>query len=76
MTQTKLGSTAEALANIAVGFGINFVANWLLLPLFGFSTLTLKTNFELGLLYTCISLVRSYVLRRWFNNLKFFEVAK
>jgi hypothetical protein len=71
MSQTKLGSIAEAWANIAVGFSINFVANMLILPLFGFHTLTLKNNFIIGLLYTVISLVRSYVLRRWFNGLKF-----
>jgi hypothetical protein len=69
--QSKLGSIVEAWANIAVGFGVNFAANMFLLPLFGFSTLTLRTNFEIGALYTVISLVRSYVLRRWFNGLKF-----
>ena len=74
MAQTRLGSVAEAWANIAVGFVINFTANWLILPAFGFHALTLKTNFEIGLLYTLISLVRSYVLRRWFNNLKFGNV--
>ena len=71
MSQTKLGSIVEAWANIAVGFAVNFTANMLILPLFGFATLTLRTNFEIGLLYTLISLVRSYVLRRWFNGLKF-----
>lgn len=71
MSQTKLGSIAEAWANIAVGFAVNFTANMLILPLFGFATLTLRTNFEIGLLYTLISLVRSYALRRWFNGLKF-----
>jgi hypothetical protein len=69
--QTKLGSIAEAWANIAVGFSINYVANMLILPLFGFKTLTALTNFEIGLLYTLISLARSYALRRWFNGLKF-----
>ena len=71
MTQTKLGSIAEAWANIAVGFGINFGANWLILPVFGFKALTLRNNFIIGMLYTVISLVRSYVLRRYFNGLKF-----
>jgi hypothetical protein len=71
MSQTRLGSLTESLANLAIGFSVNFAANWLLLPLFGFHTLTLKTNFEIGLLYTVISLVRSYILRRWFNGLKF-----
>lgn len=71
MAQTKLGSVAEAWANIAVGFGVNFTANMVILPLFGFHSLTLKNNFIIGMLYTVISLVRSYVLRRWFNGLKF-----
>jgi hypothetical protein len=71
MSQTKLGSIAEAWANIAVGFGINFTANLLILPLFGFKGLTVRNNFIIGIIYTVISLVRSYVLRRWFNGLKF-----
>jgi len=29
------------------------------------------TAFEIGLVFTVISLVRQYVLRRWFNGLKF-----
>lgn len=70
MGQTKTGSFAEAWANIAIGFGINFAANMLILPLFGFHGLTLGKNFIIGLLYTVISLLRSYVLRRWFNGLK------
>jgi hypothetical protein len=69
--QTKLGSIAEAAANIAVGFTINYCANMAILPLFGFHALTAGKNFEIGLLYTLISLARSYVLRRWFNGLRF-----
>ena len=71
MTQTVKGSITEAFANIAVGFGVNFTANLVILPLFGFKTLTAVMNFEIGLLYTIISLVRSYVIRRWFNGLRF-----
>jgi hypothetical protein len=71
MSQTKLGSISEAWANIAVGFTINYIANLIILPLFGFHTLTMWKNFEIGLLYTVISLARSYALRRWFNGLKF-----
>lgn len=71
MAQTKLGSIAEAWANIAVGFAVNFSANLVILPLFGFTSLTVRNNFIIGLLYTVISLVRSYALRRWFNGLKF-----
>lgn len=71
MSQTVKGSWAEAWANIVVGFTINYVANLIILPLFGFHSLTAWSNFEIGLLYTVISLVRSFVLRRWFNGLKF-----
>lgn len=70
MSQTIKGSIAEAWLNVAVGFGVNFTANILILPLFGFSTLTLEKNFIIGLLYTVISLMRSFVIRRWFNGLK------
>lgn len=69
MSQSRKGSLVEALINTAIGFIINFVANLLILPHFGFSSLTVKTNFVIGLLYTGISVVRSYVIRRWFNHL-------
>lgn len=70
MAQSKLGSVAESAANIAVGFTINTVANRLIFPLFGMH-ISLLNNLYLGLIYTAISLARSYVLRRWFNGLKF-----
>jgi len=70
MAQTKFGSVVEAFSNIAVGFAINWTANMLVLPLFGFN-LSGTTAFEIGLVFTVISLVRQYVLRRWFNGLKF-----
>lgn len=68
--QTKKGSIAEAWANIAVGFTINYFANMCIFPLFGMH-ISWRSNFLMGCLYTVISLVRSYVLRRWFNGLKF-----
>ena len=67
LEQTKLGSFIEAWANVFLGFGINFTANILILPHFGFTSLTLTTNFIIGLIYTVISVVRSYAIRRWFN---------
>lgn len=66
MTQTRLGSLYEALMNIVIGFSINYAANLLIFPLFGFS-IGLVANFWMGCIYTAISLGRSYVIRRWFN---------
>lgn len=66
MTQTKLGSLYEALFNVAIGFGINYCANLLILPLIG-CRVTLAQNLFIGTLFTVISIVRSYAIRRWFN---------
>jgi len=66
MNQTRLGSFIEAWINVAIGYGINFTANMLIFPHFGFH-ITVKENLILGLLYTVISVARSYIIRRWFN---------
>ena len=68
MRQTRLGSWLEAWANIAVGFAVNWGANLAILPLFGFHV-TGGQAFRIGLLFTGISLVRSYLLRRVFNRI-------
>lgn len=70
MSQSRLGSFVEAWANIIIGFAINFTANLIILPMFGFSDLTARVAFEIGLVFTVISLARSYVLRRLFNRIK------
>jgi hypothetical protein len=67
MNQTRLGSFIEAVINTCIGFAINFTANMFIFPLFGFH-ITVSENFVLGLLYTVISVVRSYCIRRWFNG--------
>jgi hypothetical protein len=66
--QSRLHSFIEAWANVAIGFGINFVANLLVLPLFGFHVGAAQA-FGIGLIFTAISIARSYIIRRWFNVL-------
>jgi len=65
--QTKTESLIEALTNTFIGFWINYCANLVILPLFFGITVGLGTNFAMGLVYTGISVARSYVIRRWFN---------
>jgi hypothetical protein len=67
MNQTRLGSFIEAWINVAIGFGINFGANLFILPLIGFH-ISVGQNLFIGVLYTIVSVVRSYCIRRWFNN--------
>ena len=66
MNQTRIGSLIEVLFNIAIGFAINWVANIYILPLYGFH-ITGGQAFSMGLIFTVISVVRSYVIRRYFN---------
>lgn len=66
MTQTRLGSLYEALINVLIGFSINYLANFVILPSYG-CHITASQNFSMGLIYTGISIARSYVIRRWFN---------
>lgn len=68
MAQTKAQSWFEAWANIAIGFGINLIANLMVLPIFGFYP-TVSDAFGMGVIFTVISLIRSYLLRRLFNKL-------
>lgn len=65
--QTRRGSLLESLVNILAGYSINFVANLLIFPLFGWH-ISARENLTLGVIYTGISLVRSYGLRRLFNR--------
>lgn len=67
MRQTKMSSFVEAWINVLIGFAINFVANLVILPMFGFN-ITLEDNLYIGILYTIISVARSYAVRRWFNE--------
>lgn len=68
MSQTRMRSWKEAWTNIFIGYSINFVANIFILPAFGFNSLTLTKNFFIGVIYTGISLLRTYCVRRWYNR--------
>lgn len=72
MSQTKVGSFVESWVNILIGFSINYVANLTVLPLFGYDV-SYTDAFGIGIVFTGISLLRSYFIRRWFNSLKLFN---
>ncbi len=64
--QSRRASLAEAALNVLLGFWISVLANIWLLPLWGFHP-SLSQGVEIGLIFTLISLVRKYLLRRLFN---------
>ena len=67
--QSKRNSAFEAATNVAIGYTVSVLANVLILPLFGYNV-TIGDSFAIGLAFTLVSLVRSYLLRRAFNCLE------
>jgi hypothetical protein len=67
VSQSRLSSFYEACINIVIGFTINFFANLVLIPYFLHTEVPWVANWWMGCAYTLVSLVRSYVIRRWFN---------
>jgi len=64
--QTRFQSFLESLANIAIGYGVALGAQLLVFPLFSIN-IPMSSNVVIGIIFTLISLVRSYALRRFFN---------
>ncbi len=69
MTQSRKMSAAESLANVAIGYFVALAAQVAIFPLFGIHV-SATDNIMIGLLFTVVSLIRSYVLRRVFNSIK------
>ena len=65
--QSKKESMIETLTNVGIGWFISFIANMLVLPLFGYN-INLTDGLLISIIFTIISIVRSYVVRRWFNS--------
>lgn len=66
--QSHLRSLLEAVANVLVGYGLAVLTQLAVFPLFGLNT-SLNQNLVLGTIFTVVSLIRSYALRRVFNSL-------
>lgn len=67
MKQTKLESFIEASINTAIGFIISYLT-WILIvvPLYHME-LSHKDNLVITLIFTVVSVIRGYVIRRYFN---------
>ena len=65
--QSKRESLVETLTNVSIGWFISFIANMLVLPLFGYN-INLTDGVLISIIFTVISIIRGYVVRRWFNS--------
>lgn len=65
MSQSRKSSFAEALVNTVIGYAISVATYAFVMPLLGYET-TLRENVTLVAVFSIISIVRNYVIRRWF----------
>lgn len=65
--QSKKHSLIESITNILIGYGVAVISQILIFPLFDIH-ISLSDNLAIGVWFTVISLIRSYVIRRWFTK--------
>ena len=65
--QTKRQSLIETLTSVFVGWLIGVILNMLVLPLFDYDV-SLTDGVLISIIFTAVSVVRSYVVRRIFNS--------
>ncbi|MDV7200208.1 hypothetical protein RYZ18_02585 [Roseovarius sp. 10] len=66
MKQSRLMSLVEAITNVVVGYGVAVMTQILIFPVFGLQT-SLGQNLAMGGIFTIVSLIRSFLLRRLFE---------
>ena len=65
--QSKKQSLIETLTSVFVGWLIGVILNMLVLPLFDYDV-SLTDGVLISIIFTAVSVVRSYVVRRIFNS--------
>ena len=69
MSQSRLLSAVESISNTMVGYVTAIATQLVVFPMFGIH-IKLHENLMIGAIFTVISLVRGYIIRRFFNGLK------
>lgn len=66
--QTRLQSFIEAWSNVAIGYFVAPAAQLIVFPLYDIDV-SVSQNIQIGLIFTAVSIARSYLLRRLFNRM-------
>ena len=74
MMQSRRMSFVEAVTNVAIGYGVAVGTQILVFPLFGFDP-GVGDNLIIGAIFTGVSLIRSYTLRRAFERWRIGRLA-
>jgi hypothetical protein len=64
--QSRLMSFAEAVTNVVVGYLLAVATQFAVFPLFGLAV-SMGDNLLIGGIFTAVSLIRSFALRRLFE---------
>jgi len=70
MTQSKTASAIESTTNVTAGYLIALLTQSLVFPLFGIDANVID-HMAIAAIFTAVSLVRSYAIRRLFNRFLF-----
>ena len=65
--QSKKQSLIETLTSVFVGWLIGVILNLTVLPLFNYN-ITVTDSLWVSLIFTAISVIRGYLIRRYFNR--------
>lgn len=69
MKQSRLMSLVEAIANVMIGYGIAVLTQLIVFPWFGLPA-RVSDALAIGGIFTGVSIVRSFALRRTFEALR------
>lgn len=67
IAQSKVASLIEAVVNNVIGIVTAILMQMLIFPQFGIH-ISFQTNLWITFWFSLSSIVRSYVVRRWFNS--------
>jgi len=65
-------SLTETLLDIFLGFVMFLPVNYFVLPLFveSIQDYSILTSIQIGVMFTTISLIRKFAIRRWFERMR------
>ena len=69
MRQSRLMSFVEAVTNVVIGYGVAVLVQIAIFPAFGIE-ISIGENLANGLVFTGVSIIRSYALRRVFEGIR------
>jgi len=77
-TDSKIKSLVETSLDIFLGFMMFLPVNYFVLPLFAeqIADHSLLTAIQIGVIFSTISLIRKFALRRWFEKMRNCEFIK